>query len=115
MAPIELGEFPAFASLATRASTSSGVYLNHDGGFLLTGRVDPDRPRLLVYNLAKFDTLRACSNLGFRYSTTSAVFKSFPQAAETKLHQGTLTGKNYCKSACAASSHFENFPNAAAL
>jgi len=61
MAPIKPGEFPSFASLAIRPSISSGVYFNQAGGFLLTGRVDPDRPRLLVYSLAKSDTLRACT------------------------------------------------------
>jgi hypothetical protein len=47
-----LAELPSRESLRTNDSTSSGVYLTHDGVFLLIGRVDPDLPRLLVYSLA---------------------------------------------------------------
>src|SRR5206468_10766301 len=42
--PIRLGVFPSLDSFRTRASTSSGSYLNQAGGRLLTGLVDPELP-----------------------------------------------------------------------
>ena len=50
--PIVLAELPSLDNFRTNDSTSSGVYLTHDGVFLLIGRVEPDLPRLLVYSLA---------------------------------------------------------------
>src|SRR6266487_3578850 len=39
--PMMLGGFPSLESLRTRASISSGSYLNQEGERLLTGRVEP--------------------------------------------------------------------------
>ena len=47
-----LGVLPSLASFWTMASTSSGSYLNHEGGLLVTGRVDPELPRFPEYSLA---------------------------------------------------------------
>jgi len=42
--PILLGLCPSLASLVTMASTSSGVYLDHVGGLLPTGRMECEAP-----------------------------------------------------------------------
>ena len=50
---MRLGVFPSLDSFRTRASTSSGSYLNQAGGRLLTGLVDPQLPLLPEYSRAK--------------------------------------------------------------
>lgn len=42
--PISLAGCPSLASLTTIASTSSGLYLHHDGDLLVTGRIEWDFP-----------------------------------------------------------------------
>lgn len=46
--PIWLGVRPSFASFMTKASTSSGPYLNHAGARLLTGRREWDFPLRVI-------------------------------------------------------------------
>jgi hypothetical protein len=58
-----LGEFPSRANLATSDSTSSGAYFTHEGAFLLTGLVEPERPRLLVYSRANLIQAPNCLDL----------------------------------------------------
>ncbi len=54
--PTMLGEFPSFDSLPARASTSSGSYLNQEGGRRLTGLVEPELPLFPEYNRAKLSS-----------------------------------------------------------
>src|SRR5207247_8560626 len=50
--PMMLGGFPSLESFRTRASISSGSYLNQEGGRLLTGRVEPELPLFPEYSLS---------------------------------------------------------------
>src|SRR5207245_5238534 len=55
--PMMLGGFPSLESLRTRASISSGSYLNQEGGRLLTGRVEPELPLFPEYMRAMVSDL----------------------------------------------------------
>ena len=69
-----LGGFPSLESLRTKASISSGSYLNQAGGRLLTGRVEPELPLFPEYKRAKFSDLSFHRLCAIRHCP--ALFKS---------------------------------------
>jgi hypothetical protein len=89
--------------------------LNQAGGFLLTGRVEPDRPRLLVYNLAKSDTLRGCTLIPDFGIRPSLLYLSRSRRQLGWFREMPLAIDVSRQSACLVSSHFESFLNEVAL
>jgi hypothetical protein len=89
--------------------------LNQAGGFLLTGRVEPDRPRLLVYSLAKSDTLRGCTLIPDFGIRPSLLYLSRSCRQLDWFCEVSLAIDVSYQSARVVSNHFVSFLNEVAL